>query len=79
KLKNEYGLVCNRRVDIRDVAESKWPGRFSRPGLKDLALEICGLYMCKPIHVCQSNWDARVKFHGFLPCRHDILPEKQIP
>ncbi|OIS98630.1 hypothetical protein A4A49_52232 [Nicotiana attenuata] len=79
KLKNEYGLVCNRRADIRDVAESQWPGRFFHPELEDLAREICGFYMSKPIHVCQSNWEAMVKFHGFLPCRQDILPEKLIP
>ncbi|KAK4378830.1 hypothetical protein RND71_000692 [Anisodus tanguticus] len=60
KLKNEYGLVCFSKADIRDVAKNKWPGRFSRPGLKLLANEICGLYMAKPMHVCQSNWEARV-------------------
>ncbi|XP_055814896.1 uncharacterized protein LOC129884637 [Solanum dulcamara] len=60
KLKNEYGFVCSSQADIRDVAKNKWPGRFSRPGLKDLASEICGLFMPKPKHVCQSNWEARV-------------------
>ncbi|XP_049403498.1 uncharacterized protein LOC125867113 [Solanum stenotomum] len=60
KLKNEYGLVCTSQADIRDVAKNKWPGRFSRPGLKDLANEICGLYMPKPKHICQSNWEASV-------------------
>ncbi|XP_009592626.1 3'-5' exonuclease-like [Nicotiana tomentosiformis] len=60
KLKNEYRLVCNRSADIRDVAKSTWPGRYSRPGLKDLAKDICGLYMPKPKHVCMSNWEARV-------------------
>ncbi|KAH0766759.1 Werner Syndrome-like exonuclease [Solanum tuberosum] len=59
KLKNQYGLVCSSQVDIRDVAKNKWPGRFSRPGLKDLANEICGLYMPKPKHVSMSNWEAR--------------------
>ncbi|KAH0766760.1 hypothetical protein KY285_002631 [Solanum tuberosum] len=62
KLKNEYGLVCTSQVDIRDVAKTKWPGRFSRPGLKDLANEICGIYMPKPKHVCQSNWEAQVEY-----------------
>ncbi|XP_060217136.1 3'-5' exonuclease-like [Lycium barbarum] len=64
KLKNEYGLVCSSKADIRDVAKNKWPGRFSRPGLKDLANAICGLYMAKPKHVCQSNWEARVLNDG---------------
>ncbi|CAN4108923.1 unnamed protein product [Withania somnifera] len=50
KLRNEYGLVCASNADIH----------FSRPGLKDLASEICGLYMRKPKHVCLSNWEARV-------------------
>ncbi|MCD7448616.1 hypothetical protein HAX54_044870 [Datura stramonium] len=48
KLKNEYGLVCASKADIRDVAKNKWPGRYSRPGLKDLAYDICNLYMLKP-------------------------------
>ncbi|XP_055814898.1 uncharacterized protein LOC129884639 [Solanum dulcamara] len=60
KLKNEYGFVCSNQADIRDVAKNKWPGLFSRLGLKDLASEICGLYMPKPKDVCQSNWEARV-------------------
>ncbi|KAF3670584.1 putative Werner Syndrome-like exonuclease-like [Capsicum annuum] len=59
KLKNEYGLVGSSMADIRDVAKNKWPGRFSRPGLKELASDLCGLYMPKPKHVCQSNWEAR--------------------
>ncbi|KAL3651362.1 hypothetical protein CASFOL_004364 [Castilleja foliolosa] len=59
KLKNEYGLDCSSHADVRAVAKEKWPGRFSRPGLKDLAYEICGLGMKKPKHVCMSNWEAR--------------------
>lgn len=59
KLKNEYGLDCSSSSDIRSVAKSMWPWRFRRPGLKDLALEICGLSMKKPKHVCMSNWEAR--------------------
>ncbi|KAK7281970.1 hypothetical protein RIF29_10394 [Crotalaria pallida] len=60
KLKDEYGLDCSSCADIRELAKRKWPGRFSRPGLKDLALEVVGLYMRKPMHVCKSNWQARV-------------------
>ncbi|KAK4406765.1 hypothetical protein Sango_0683000 [Sesamum angolense] len=60
KLKNEYGLECGSCVDIRDAAKERWPGRFRRPGLKDLAWEVCGLWMRKPKHVCRSNWEARV-------------------
>ncbi|KAJ7945796.1 Werner Syndrome-like exonuclease [Quillaja saponaria] len=60
KLRNEYGLGCSRHADIRELAKNKWPGRFRRPGLKDLALEVAGLYMKKPKHVCLSNWEARV-------------------
>lgn len=59
KLREEYGLVCAKSADIRDLAKKKWPGRFSRPGLKDLAREICGLNMPKPKHVCMSNWEVR--------------------
>ncbi|KAL2468688.1 Polynucleotidyl transferase [Forsythia ovata] len=59
KLKNEYGLDCSSSSDIRAVAKNHWPGRFRRPGLKDLALEVCGLNMMKPKHVSMSNWEAR--------------------
>lgn len=58
KLKNEYGLVCYNQADIRDVAKKKWPCRYSRPGLKDLAYDICSLNMPKPKHVSMSNWEA---------------------
>ncbi|KAL8540843.1 hypothetical protein ACS0TY_002174 [Phlomoides rotata] len=60
KLRNEYGLDCSCTMDVRDAAKARWPGRFSRPGLKDLAREICGLNMSKPLHVCKSNWEARM-------------------
>ncbi|KAH6826453.1 hypothetical protein C2S53_014307 [Perilla frutescens var. hirtella] len=60
KLRNEYGLDCSRCMDVRAEANARWPGMFSRrPGLKDLARELCGLYMKKPLHVCRSNWEAR--------------------
>ncbi|XP_059652276.1 3'-5' exonuclease-like [Cornus florida] len=60
KLKNEYGLECSKSEDIRVAAMRRWPGRFRRPGLKDLALEVVGLNMRKPRHVTMSNWEARV-------------------
>ncbi|KAH6802527.1 hypothetical protein C2S51_033973 [Perilla frutescens var. frutescens] len=60
KLRNEYGLDCRRSMDIRAAAKSRWPGKFSRPGLKDLGRELCGLDVKKPKHVCMSNWEARV-------------------
>lgn len=60
KLKDEYGLDCAKSKDIRELAKLKWPGRFRRPGLKDLALEVAGLNMKKPKHVSMSNWEARV-------------------
>ncbi|PHT50897.1 hypothetical protein CQW23_10644 [Capsicum baccatum] len=59
KLKDEYGLDCAKSADIRAMAKQRWPGRFRRPGLKDLALEVVGLNMKKPKHVCMSNWEAR--------------------
>ncbi|KAG8379734.1 hypothetical protein BUALT_Bualt07G0120200 [Buddleja alternifolia] len=64
KLKNEYGLDCSSSKDIRAVAKERWPARFRRPGLKDLAWEVCGLNMRKPKHVCKSNWEARVLNQG---------------
>ncbi|XP_040993195.1 Werner Syndrome-like exonuclease [Juglans microcarpa x Juglans regia] len=60
KLQNGYGLGCRKSADIRELAKRQWPGRFRRPGLKDLALKVVGLYMRKPKHVCMSNWEARL-------------------
>jgi len=60
KLNDEYGIESNRSADIRELAKRQWPGRFRRPGLKDLAFEVSGLSMKKPKHVCMSNWEARV-------------------
>ncbi|KAK7281969.1 hypothetical protein RIF29_10393 [Crotalaria pallida] len=60
KLRNEYGLDCSSCADIREVAKKKYPGRFRRPGLKDLASDLVDLHMRKPKHVCMSNWEARV-------------------
>ncbi|KAL1363814.1 hypothetical protein HN51_011987 [Arachis hypogaea] len=60
KLRNEYGLNCGRHADIRELAMQKWPGRFRRPGLKDLAKDLVGLNMRKPKHVSMSNWEDRV-------------------
>lgn len=60
KLMNEYGFEFSKSEDIREMAKMKWPGRFYRPGLKDLAWEVASVNMKKPKHVCQSNWEARV-------------------
>lgn len=60
KLRNDYGLNCSRTADIQELAICRWPGRFRRPGLKDLASEVMGLFMPKPKHVCLSNWQSRV-------------------
>ncbi|KAK6921479.1 3'-5' exonuclease domain [Dillenia turbinata] len=60
KLRTEYGLECSSSADIRELAICRWPGRFRRPGLKDLAIEVANLCMKKPNHVCMSNWEARV-------------------
>ncbi|CAI9103563.1 OLC1v1002074C1 [Oldenlandia corymbosa var. corymbosa] len=59
KLRNEYDLHCAKSADIRDLAKIQWPGRFRRPGLKDLAMEVVGLYMPKPKHISMSNWQER--------------------
>ncbi|QHO57393.1 hypothetical protein HN51_011985 [Arachis hypogaea] len=60
KIRNEYDLNCGAHADIRELAMEKWPGRFRRPGLKDLAKDVVGLSMKKPKHVSMSNWEARV-------------------
>ncbi|KAJ4957856.1 hypothetical protein NE237_024967 [Protea cynaroides] len=59
KLSNEYGLNCSSIADLREKAKLRWPGRFSRPGLKDLAYEVVGLLMPKPRYVTMSNWENR--------------------
>ncbi|GFZ19319.1 hypothetical protein Acr_28g0000240 [Actinidia rufa] len=61
KLRDGYGLSCSNTVDIQALAMERWPVRFYRkPGLKKLAHEVVGLLMAKPMHVCRSNWEARV-------------------
>ncbi|KAF6170892.1 hypothetical protein GIB67_014709 [Kingdonia uniflora] len=60
KLRNEYGLNSGRHADIHQLAKMRWPGRFSHPGLKDLAREVVGLYIAKPIYVTLSNWENGV-------------------
>ncbi|GJZ44082.1 Werner syndrome-like exonuclease [Tanacetum coccineum] len=57
KLKYEYGLDCSESAS---ATIKKWPGRFRRPGLKDLAMDVLGLHMKKPKYVCMSNWEARM-------------------
>ena len=60
KLRTEYGLECRRTEDVRVAAMRKWPYRFRRPGLKDLAWEVAGLRMNKTKRVTLSDWQARV-------------------
>ncbi|OMO64017.1 hypothetical protein CCACVL1_22100 [Corchorus capsularis] len=61
KLRNEYGLVCSRTADVRELAMNSWPSNFSRnPGLKDLASTVVGLSMPKQKRVTMSNWQSRV-------------------
>ncbi|CAI9774269.1 unnamed protein product [Fraxinus pennsylvanica] len=61
KLNNEYGLTCTTTADIQALAMEIWPVRFyKKPGLKKLADVVVELPMAKPIHVCRSDWEARV-------------------
>ncbi|KAB1216884.1 Werner Syndrome-like exonuclease [Morella rubra] len=60
KLKHEYGLECNKSMDIGRLAKRRWPGRFRGPSLKELASELLGIDMRKPEDVCLSNWEAKV-------------------
>ncbi|XP_047331915.1 Werner Syndrome-like exonuclease [Impatiens glandulifera] len=64
KLTCEYGLECGATADIKVLAMKRWPGKYSRPGLKDLAFDVSGLKMTKEKHVCMSNWEARVLNDG---------------
>ncbi|MED6185601.1 hypothetical protein PIB30_058739 [Stylosanthes scabra] len=60
-LKYEYDIHCGGvHADIKKLAMEKWPGRFNKPGLKDLAKELLGLSMKKPKLVSMSNWENRV-------------------
>ncbi|KAJ8421651.1 hypothetical protein Cgig2_019224 [Carnegiea gigantea] len=60
KLRTEYGLECGRTEDVRTAAMRRWPYRFRRPGLKDLASEVVGLRMNKTTRVTLSDWQARI-------------------
>ncbi|KAL2518538.1 Polynucleotidyl transferase [Abeliophyllum distichum] len=56
----EYGLTCTTTAIIQALAMARWLIRFNKnPGLKELAGEVVGLSMAKPMHVCKSNWKAR--------------------
>ena len=59
KLK-EYEIEREKSADIGKVAKNQWPGRFRGPSLKELALEVVGLYMRKPKDICMSNWEVKV-------------------
>ncbi|KAL9248238.1 hypothetical protein vseg_021582 [Gypsophila vaccaria] len=58
KLKKEYGLECGSTDDVRVAAMRRWPWRFRRPGLKDLALDLLSLNMDKTKRVTLSDWQA---------------------
>ncbi|KAK9692152.1 hypothetical protein RND81_09G244100 [Saponaria officinalis] len=60
KLKSEYGLECRKTDDVRVAAMRRWPHRFRRPGLKDLALDLLSLNMNKSKRVTLSDWQAEV-------------------
>ncbi|XP_019252864.1 PREDICTED: Werner Syndrome-like exonuclease [Nicotiana attenuata] len=61
KLKDEYGLVCNRNVDLRGMAEGMSIWSFSAcPGLNELASVICAIDLPKPKPLSMGNWEARV-------------------
>ncbi|MED6199354.1 hypothetical protein PIB30_075193 [Stylosanthes scabra] len=56
-----YGLKLGGiYANITELAMQKWPGRFQRPVLKDLAMGVVGMSMKKPKLVNLSNWEARV-------------------
>lgn len=59
KLRKEYGLECEKGVDVLDVARREWPRRFEGSGLKHLAKELLGLEMKKPKTVSTSQWHVR--------------------
>ncbi|TKY73574.1 hypothetical protein E2542_SST02328 [Spatholobus suberectus] len=58
-LKNDYGLECNKGIDVSHLAKEKWPDRISRGGLKYLAKELVGLDMEKSKDVCTSEWKSK--------------------
>ncbi|GAB2218658.1 hypothetical protein Drorol1_Dr00001884 [Drosera rotundifolia] len=63
KLRQKYGLFYARNKDIRDHAMTLWPMKwYRRLGLKAIALDVVGLYMEKPLHVCRSNCSGSASF-----------------
>ncbi|KAK6286004.1 hypothetical protein POUND7_012183 [Theobroma cacao] len=61
KLRDEYGLQCARIADVRELTMNRWPLLFHRkPGLKDIAYQVLGLSMPKPMHVSHSDWQSSV-------------------
>ncbi|KAG4968101.1 hypothetical protein AAZX31_12G134700 [Glycine max] len=58
-LKNDYGLECNKGIDVSLLAKEKWPHRISSGALKYLAKELVGLEMEKSKAVCTSEWQSK--------------------
>lgn len=61
KLEADYRLTCSNIADVRELTLSRWPGMFLRkPGVKDIAREVVGLSMPKPLDIGLSDWESRV-------------------
>ncbi|KAL9328049.1 hypothetical protein ACSQ67_003052 [Phaseolus vulgaris] len=58
-LKNNYGLKCNKGIDVFVLAKKRWPDRISSASLKYLAKELVDLDMEKSKAVCTSDWKAK--------------------
>lgn len=64
KLGDDCGLAVCKTTDIGDLAISRGYGRFlltfkRRLGLKDIAAEVAGIRMEKPMNVTRSDWQVR--------------------
>ncbi|GAV83673.1 DNA_pol_A_exo1 domain-containing protein, partial [Cephalotus follicularis] len=63
KLKNEYGVCCNKTIDVRMLVKLHFPLSFrGKPGLKALANPLLPLHGWKPknISACLNHMESRV-------------------
>ncbi|CAJ1931951.1 unnamed protein product [Sphenostylis stenocarpa] len=58
-LEKNYGLKCNKGIDVAVLAKKRWPNRISSASLKYLAKELLGLEMEKSKAVCTSDWKSK--------------------
>ncbi|GAB2277430.1 hypothetical protein Dimus_012136 [Dionaea muscipula] len=77
RLRDDYELLFLWTKDVKAEAMYRWPSRFRRPGLKDLAWEVAGLHMEKPKTLSMRNWENRVLTEQQIECNLELEARMQ--